>query len=407
MSTAAALSLPLSPKQALGDHFGFADFRPGQEAIVQSLLDGHDTLAVMPTGAGKSLCFQLPALLRDGFTVVVSPLIALMESQVASLQRAGIAAGMIHHGRQRADNVADWRAAANGQSKLLYMSPERLMSYRMTRALKDLPVSAVVVDEAHCISQWGHHFRQEYLSLAQLRESLPKTPLAAFTATADEATRKDIVERLFRGQSNTFVLGFDRPNISIAVKKRGRVDQQLLNIVRARRDRVGVVYCRSRKTVEKTASFLRDQGMPAVAYHAGLPDNVRSERLSGFLRQRDGVIVATVAFGMGVDKPDIRYVVHRDLPGSLEAYHQEIGRAGRDGAAAEAILLYGRGDLMARRKMIDASDAGEEVKRVERGRLDRLVQFCETTSCRRSLLLSYFGEGHAPPCQNCDVCDIN
>jgi ATP-dependent DNA helicase RecQ len=390
--------------EMLSHVFGFDQFRPGQEPVIDALLAAEDVLAVMPTGAGKSLCFQLPALMKDGFAVVISPLIALMENQVALLKSFGVGAGMLHSGRSREENVADWLAATNGNISLLYMSPERLVTPRMLEALKKQNVSFFVIDEAHCVSQWGHDFRKEYMALASLKEHFPEVPVAAFTATADEATRGDMVTRLFHGSAKTFVLGFDRPNIAISVEEKRNSPKRLVQLVKEREGDQGIVYCLSRKGTEKAAADLRACGFNAVAYHAGLPDYERSEHLNRFLTEPDLIVCATIAFGMGVDKADIRYVIHMNLPASLDAYYQEIGRAGRDGEPAEAILFYGYNDLRLRRTMIDESDAPEEIKQVERRRLDQLANYCEATTCRRNVLLSYYGELHDEPCGKCDIC---
>jgi ATP-dependent DNA helicase RecQ len=392
------------PHAALKSVFGFDAFRPGQEEVVDAILAGRDTLAVMPTGAGKSLCFQLPALMREGLTIVVSPLIALMDNQVALLRAHGVRAGAIHSARPRLESVEDWRAASAGESQLLYMSPERLMTGRMLAALERLPVSLIVIDEAHCVSQWGHDFRPEYLALGALKGRFPEATLAAFTATADEATRREIVDKLFAGRAAVFVQGFDRPNISLTVEDRGQnAKARIAALVAEHPGEQGLVYCLSRKATEEVAEALRASGRAAVAYHAGLEDAVRRERLDRFLTEPEIIVVATVAFGMGVDKPDVRFVFHYNLPSSLEGYYQEAGRAGRDGAPARAVMLYGLGDLQLRRRMIETSNASDDQKRVERRRLDALVAYCETVECRRRMLLSYFGEA-AEPCGACDVC---
>jgi ATP-dependent DNA helicase RecQ len=392
------------PRDALKSVFGFDEFRPGQEDVVRAILAGRDVLAVMPTGAGKSLCFQLPALMGDGLTVVVSPLIALMDNQVALLAGFGVRAGAVHSSRPRLDSVEDWRAAAAGESRLLYMSPERLMTPRMLAALERLPVRLIVIDEAHCVSQWGHDFRPEYLALSALKGRFPEAGLAAFTATADEATRREIVDKLFAGNAQVFVQGFDRPNLSLAVEDRGQgAKARIAALVAEHPGEQGIVYCLSRKSTEEVAEALRAAGRTAVAYHAGLEDGVRRERLDRFLTEPELVIVATVAFGMGVDKPDVRFVFHYNLPPNLEGYYQEVGRAGRDGAPARAVLLYGLNDIQLRRRMIETSGSSDAQKRVERRRLDSLVAYCETVECRRRMLLAYFGE-QASACGACDVC---
>jgi len=392
------------PRGALQHFFGFDDFREGQQPVVDALLAGNDVMAVMPTGAGKSLCFQLPALMRPGFAVVVSPLIALMQNQVALLQSFGAPAGMIHSGRDRAENVADWKAALAGELKLLYMSPERLATDRMQAALAQADVSFFIIDEAHCISQWGHDFRPEYLALENLKSLKPGTPVAAFTATADEETRADMRDRLFGGSVATFVSGFDRPNLTMSVEEKSKPDDRIVALLDERRRQQGIVYCGSRKNTEIVAEKLRADGHNAIAYHAGFPDDERSELLDRFLSEPDLVVCATIAFGMGIDKPDIRFVIHRDMPSSPEAYYQEIGRAGRDGRPAEAIMLHGVADVMFRRRMIEESGAPEGVKRHEKRKLDVLAAFCDALTCRRNQLLSYFGEIRKEPCGACDVC---
>ncbi|HEX2258110.1 MAG TPA: DNA helicase RecQ, partial [Afifellaceae bacterium] len=361
------------------------------------------TLAVMPTGSGKSLCFQVAALARPGLTIVVSPLVALMDNQVAALELAGVAAVAIHSGRPRAENVATWHRVKAGEVTLLYMSPERLMTGPMLRALAALPVALFVVDEAHCISQWGHSFRPEYRALERLRSLFPGVTIGAFTATADAVTRDDIVERLFGGPARLHVAGFDRPNIRLAVEPRDGIRRQLQAFVAERAGQCGIVYCLSRQGTEDMAAMLADAGHKALAYHAGLEAGDRASKLERFVTEPGIVMVATIAFGMGIDKPDVRYVAHANLPATIEAYYQEIGRAGRDGASAEARLFFGLGDIRTRRMFIEESDAAEEVKRVERRRLDALVAYCEAVECRRVALLAYFGEEIAP-CGNCDVC---
>ncbi len=390
-------------RRVLKDVFGFDDFRPGQEDAVDALLAGRNVLMVMPTGAGKSLCFQVPALVKGGLTIVVSPLVALMQDQVAALRLAGVAADSINSSRDRDDNVAAWRRVASGDTRLLYVAPERLMTERMLDALAKLDVRLIAIDEAHCISQWGPAFRPEYEMLSRLRQVFPDVPIAALTATADEATRGDITAKLFAGRVDMMVQGFDRPNIRITVEAKREAPRQLLAFVKARAGVNGIVYCLSRKKTEELAALLVENGIRALAYHAGMAKEQREENQNRFMSERAVVMVATIAFGMGIDKPDVRYVFHADLPGSLEAYYQEIGRAGRDGAAAEAHMLYGLNDIRMRRMFIDEEDAGEDRRRREHQRLDALVGFCEASGCRRQVLLGYFGE--APePCGNCDTC---
>ncbi|TRC92807.1 DNA helicase RecQ [Mesorhizobium sp. WSM4303] len=390
-------------RRVLKDVFGFDDFRPGQASVMEALLAGRHVLAVMPTGAGKSLCYQVPALVKGGLTIVVSPLVALMQDQVAALRLAGVAADTINSSIDRDANVAAWRRVASGQTSLLYLAPERLMTERMLDALARLDVSLIAIDEAHCISQWGPAFRREYEDLSQLRGIFPDVPIIAVTATADETTRADIETRLFGGRVETQVLGFDRPNIKLAIEPKQDSKRQLLNFIERHQGKSGIVYCLSRKKTEEMAAFLEKNGVTALAYHAGMSKEARDANQNAFMTLSGVVMVATIAFGMGIDKPDVAYVFHTDLPGSLEAYYQEIGRAGRDGRAAEAHMLYGLGDIRMRRMFIDDEDAAAEHKRRSHGRLDTLIGYCETAECRRQVLLGYFGE-EASPCGNCDNC---
>ena len=390
-------------RRVLKEVFGFDEFRPGQEQAVDALLAGRNVLTVMPTGSGKSLCFQLPALIRGGITIVVSPLVALMHDQVAALRLAGVGADAINSSRSRADNVAAWRRATSGETRLLYMAPERLMTERMLAALGRLDVRLIAIDEAHCISQWGPSFRPEYQALTRLREIFPGVPTAALTATADEVTREDISAQLFAGDAETIVLGFDRPNIKLTVEMKRNWKPQLLIFIERHRGMSGIVYCLSRKKTEQAAAFLGEEGVHALPYHAGMDKAARDANQNVFMTEAGVVIVATIAFGMGIDKSDVRFVFHADLPGSLEAYYQEIGRAGRDDRPAEAHMLYGLGDIRMRRVFIEQEDAGEERKRREHRRLDALLGYCESPACRRGVLLAYFGE-KTEPCGNCDVC---
>ncbi len=382
--------------------FGFDAFRPGQAEIVEAILAGRDVLAIMPTGGGKSLCYQLPALARPGLALVVSPLIALMRDQVAALRAAGVEAGALTSANAPEENERIFDAIERGALKLLYLAPERLAS--ADRLLSRLPVSLLAVDEAHCVSQWGHDFRPDYLRIGELRARLGGVQTAAFTATADAETRDEIVAKLFEDAPETFLRGFDRPNLFLAFQPKDQPRRQLLNFVRARRGRSGIVYAASRNKTEVLAKALNDEGIPAAAYHAGLEGETRSAVQDRFQREDGLVICATVAFGMGVDKPDIRYVVHADLPKSVEAYYQEIGRAGRDGAPADTLTLYGVDDIKLRRMQIDESPAPEERRRADHQRLAALLALAEAPRCRRQTLLAYFGETLAEPCGACDLC---
>jgi ATP-dependent DNA helicase RecQ len=392
-----------SNRQILKDVFGFDRFRPGQEAAMNAVLGGRNVLCVMPTGSGKSLCFQVPALVLGGLTVVVSPLVALMQDQVEALRLAGVAADTINSSHSREDNVAAWRRAAAGQTRLLYMSPERLMTAPMLAALAKLRLQLIAVDEAHCISQWGPAFRPEYAALAQLRTAFPNVPIMALTATADETTRADIAEKLFGGAVEQIVLGFDRPNIRLTVAAKQGWKQQLLDFVKAHPRQSGIVYCLSRKRTEEAAALLTAAGVKALAYHAGMSAEAREAHQNAFMTEPYTVMAATIAFGMGIDKADVRYVFHADLPATLEAYYQEIGRAGRDGAPAEAHMLYGLGDIRMRRMFIDEENTSDDHKRRQHQRLAALIGYCEAATCRRRTLLAYFGES-AEPCGNCDAC---
>jgi ATP-dependent DNA helicase RecQ len=392
------------PRALLASVFGFDAFRPGQEEIVDAVLAGRDTLAIMPTGGGKSLCFQLPALCRDGVTVVISPLIALMRDQVRSLREAGVEAGALTSGNTDAETEAVFAAMDDGRLKLLYIAPERLASAATTQMLRRVRCSLIAVDEAHCVSQWGHDFRPDYLRIGELRRALG-VPLAAFTATADEETRAEIVQRLFDGcPPQTFLRGFDRPNIHLAFAVKDNPRRQILDFAAARKGQSGIVYCGTRAKTETLAQALREAGHPACHYHGGMEADER-RRVEVRFQQDDGlIVVATIAFGMGIDKPDIRWVAHADLPKSIEGYYQEIGRAGRDGAAAETLTLFGPDDIRLRRAQIDEGLAPADRKSADHGRLNALLGLAEATGCRRQVLLRYFGEDPAP-CSNCDICD--
>lgn len=388
----------------LRDVFGFDGFRPGQAEIVEAVTQGENTLAIMPTGGGKSLCFQLPALLRDGVTVVISPLIALMRDQVRALQEAGVAAGALTSGNTPEETDAVWQALEAGTLKLLYMAPERLASGGSMGMLRRAGVSLIAVDEAHCVSQWGHDFRPDYLRIGALRRDLG-VPLAAFTATADAETQAEIVEKLFDGSSpRVFLQGFDRPNIHLAFAAKNGPRRQILDFAAARKGQSGIVYCGTRAKTEGLSAALRDAGHAALHYHGGMEAQARREAEERFSREDGLIVVATVAFGMGVDKPDIRWVAHADLPKSIEAYYQEIGRSGRDGAPAETLTLFGPDDIRLRRAQIDEGLAPPERQLADHGRLNALLGLAEAMSCRRETLLRYFGETEVT-CGNCDLCD--
>ncbi len=387
----------------LNDVFGYTAFRPGQEEIIDLLSNGENALVVMPTGAGKSLCYQIPALLVDRLTVVVSPLVALMDDQVAALRANGVPASCVHSGLDRETQVANWRAVADGSARLLYLSPERLMTQRMLDAIARLNPGLLVVDEAHCISKWGMSFRPEYEQLSQLRERFPDVAIGAFTATADQATRADIANKLFAGRGRIIVHGFDRPNLTLAVAAKTDWKTQILEFLDDKRQTSGIVYCLSRRFTEEVTGFLSDAGYNAIAYHAGLDAGTRKQNQNRFMTESAVTMVATIAFGMGVDKPDIGYVCHLNLPASIEAYYQEIGRAGRDGQPAQTLLLYGLDDMRLRRRFIEEDGEDEDHKRREHKRLDALLAYCDASACRRTALLAYFDE-EACPCGNCDNC---
>jgi ATP-dependent DNA helicase RecQ len=390
-------------QRALRTTFGFEAFRPGQADIVDAILDGRDVLAVMPTGSGKSLCYQLPALVRDSLTVVVSPLIALMRNQVAQLRGYGVAAAALNSANDANENRSVLGQIARGELRLVYVSPERLVKADTIDLLKRAKVALLAVDEAHCISQWGHDFRPEYAALGAVQVELGGVQTVAFTATADAATRADILEKLFRRPPAVFVHGFDRPNLRLAMRAKSAGRKQVADFINARRGQSGIVYCRSRRKTEELADYLRANGAKALPYHAGMEATARSRNQDVFLQEDGVVIVATVAFGMGIDKPDVRFVLHADMPANIESYYQEIGRAGRDGLPADTLMLYGMGDIRLRRMQIDESDATNEQKRVDRQRLNALVSLSESPRCRRQTLLSYFAET-TEPCGNCDFC---
>ena len=393
-----------SPQNLLHRVFGHADFRGPQQAIIEHISDGGDALVLMPTGGGKSLCYQVPALLRDGVGVVVSPLIALMQDQVEALRQVGVRAEFLNSTLDAETASRIERAMLAGELDLLYVAPERLLTSRFLSLLDRARIALFAIDEAHCVSQWGHDFRREYRELTVLHERWPDVPRIALTATADPPTQREIAERLQLDEARWFVSSFDRPNIRYNVVQKDNGKRQLLDFLRAHRDEAGIVYCLSRRKVDQTAETLAGLGFKALPYHAGLDAEVRAANQRRFLREDGVVMVATIAFGMGIDKPDVRFVAHMDLPKSLEGYYQETGRAGRDGEPAEAWLCYGLGDMVLLKQMIEQSEAGEERKQLERRKLDQLLGYCESMQCRRQVLLAGFGETYPHACGNCDNC---
>jgi ATP-dependent DNA helicase RecQ len=396
-----------APLDTLRRVFGYPSFRGPQAEIIGHLIGGGDALVLMPTGGGKSLCYQIPAMLRQGVGVVVSPLIALMQDQVDALLQAGVRAAFLNSSQDFATASEIERRLRADELDLVYVAPERLLTDRFLALMDYLQESGrlalFAIDEAHCVSQWGHDFRPEYMQLSALHQRYPSVPRIALTATADQLTQREIISRLGLDAARVFISSFDRPNIRYTVVERDNPRRQLLDFLAGYRGAAGIVYCLSRKKVDETAAWLEQQGIAALPYHAGLDAATRQRNQQRFLREDGIVMVATIAFGMGIDKPDVRFVAHLDLPKSLEAYYQETGRAGRDGEPAEAWMTYGLNDVVIHRMRIDESMAGEEQKRVERSKLDALLAWCETTACRRSLLLKYFSE-EAGPCGNCDTC---
>jgi len=393
-----------SPKNILNEVFGYPEFRGQQETIIEAALQGRDSLVIMPTGGGKSLCYQIPAMLREGTGLVISPLIALMQDQVSALHEFGIEAGFLNSSQSPDESREVITKLRQGQLQLLYIAPERLAVEHTRSMLQDIPISMIAIDEAHCVSQWGHDFRHDYLRLGELGAMFPGVPRMAVTATATDRTRKEIVDRLELNEPDVFIAPFDRPNIGYAVQAKSEPKRQLSKFLQARRGEAGIVYCLSRKKTESIAAWLCGQGFDALPYHAGLPPEVRRENQRRFLAEDGRIIVATIAFGMGIDKPDVRFVVHLDLPKSMESYYQETGRAGRDGEPAEAWMVYGMQDVVRLRQMLHDSDAGEDYKRYEGYKLDTLLGWCEGTGCRRRPLLEYFGDSLPEDCGNCDGC---
>jgi ATP-dependent DNA helicase RecQ len=388
----------------LKDVFGYDAFRGNQAAIIERVAAGGDALVLMPTGGGKSLCYQVPALMREGLAVVVSPLIALMDDQVATLDELGVAAVALNSTLSGDEQREIAERIRRGQIKMLYLAPERLVQPRMLSFLQGLDIALFAIDEAHCVSQWGHDFRPEYLQLGQLAELFPQVPRLALTATADKRTREEIVQRLHLDNAERFLSSFDRPNIFYRIQPKDQPRKQLLGFLAARKGDAGIVYCLSRKKVEEVADFLSSQGFPALPYHAGLPNELRAYHQKRFLNEEGLIMVATIAFGMGIDKPNVRFVCHLDLPKSLEAYYQETGRAGRDGLPADAWMAYGLQDVIFLKQMLANSEGDERHKRIEQHKLDAMLALCEETRCRRQALLAYFDEELPQPCGHCDNC---
>lgn len=384
--------------------FGYPAFRGEQAEIVDLIASGGDALVLMPTGGGKSLCYQIPSLLRSGCGIVISPLIALMQDQVDALAELGVRAAFLNSTQSFDELVRTERALRRGELDLLYIAPERLLTQRCLEMLDSVQIALFAIDEAHCVSQWGHDFRPEYIRLSVLHERFPQIPRIALTATADAQTRSEILDRLQLGAARQFVASFDRPNIRYQIVEKDNARRQLLDFIRTEHSNdAGIVYCLSRKKVEETAEFLNENGVNALAYHAGMDSMIRAEHQSRFLREEGLVMVATIAFGMGIDKPDVRFVAHLDLPKSIEGYYQETGRAGRDGLPANAWMTYGLQDVVQQRRMIEESDVSPQFQRIQSARLDAMLGLCETLTCRRVHLLDYFGQS-STPCGNCDTC---
>lgn len=392
--------------QTLNSVFGYSEFRPLQKDIISQVVNGKDAVVLMPTGGGKSLCYQIPAMVREGVGIIVSPLIALMQDQVVALQQLGVRAAFLNSTLDAISAEQVEQQLLNNDLDLLYVAPERLMTDRFLNLLSRAPLALFAIDEAHCVSQWGHDFRPEYIQLSILHERFPDIPRIALTATADEPTRREIIQRLGLEQAEVFISGFDRPNICYTIaQNQGNARDQLYRFIKNEHDGdAGIVYCLSRKKVEQTAEWLTDKGLNALPYHAGLSNQIRQEHQQRFLNEDGIIIVATIAFGMGIDKPDVRFVAHLNLPKSIEAYYQETGRAGRDGQAANAWMMYGLQDVIMLKQMMETSDADESHKRVEHHKLQSMLGFSELTTCRRQALLKYFGDHLEEPCGNCDTC---
>ncbi len=395
----------MTPHQVLRTFFGYETFRQHQLEAIETIMGGHDAFVLMATGSGKSICYQVPAIMRQGVGVVISPLIALMQDQVVALRQNGVRAEFLNSSLSYEKARQVEKVVLSGGTDLLYVAPERLLTDSFNGFLKRISITLFAIDEAHCVSQWGHDFRPEYLKISEVTNSFPGVPRIALTATADAVTRRDILEKLDLGQSRHFVSSFNRPNIRYAVQLKANGKKQLFDFLQSEHSgESGIVYVRTRKRSEQMAAWLQEKGVSALPYHGGMDGSTRAEHQRSFL-QKDGVVmVATIAFGMGIDKPDVRFVAHLDLPASMEAYYQETGRAGRDGQPANAWMAYSLGDVVAMRKMLDRSEGDEAFKRIQQRKLEALLGYCEAVGCRREILLGYFGETHSVPCGNCDSC---
>ena len=390
-------------KKNLKNIFGFDDYKNNQQEIIKEVLEGKNILTVMPTGGGKSLCYQLPATLFDGLTLVVSPLIALMQSQVAQLQLLGIKAYCLNSSNSDDENKVIIEMLKSNKIKLLYIAPERLIKNETIDLLKTKKISLLAIDEAHCVSQWGHDFRKEYLQLGKIRKELSMVQTIALTATADETTRKDIIDKIFPKKPSVFIAGFDRPNIYLSMLPKNKAKEQILSFIKPFKGQTGIIYCSTRKKTEEWSKYLKEHSFKALPYHAGMTVENRKENLEAFIQEEGIVITATIAFGLGIDKPNVRFVCHANMPGNIESYYQEIGRSGRDGLPSFNLTIYGLDDISLRTRQINDQDSTEEKKRLEKQRLNQLIALCEATRCRRQALLSYFGE-EIKECGNCDIC---
>jgi ATP-dependent DNA helicase RecQ len=394
-----------NPRQILSHYYGYPSFRDNQQEVIDALLAGQDAFVLMPTGSGKSICYQIPSIIRNGVGLVVSPLIALMQDQVEALRQNGIRAAFLNSSLSLDEFEQVEFQVLNGRCDILYVAPERFFTERFHKILDKIPLALFAVDEAHCVSQWGHDFRPEYLRLAEVMGRYPAVPRIALTATADVVTRKDIVEKLHLADASLFISSFDRPNINYQVKLKSNEKKQLLDFIQNDHFKeAGIVYTRTRKRADETAEWLQEKGVNALPYHAGMDTQTRQNHQKRFLREDDIVMVATIAFGMGIDKPDVRFVAHMDLPFSMEAYYQETGRSGRDGQPSDAWMIYSMGDVVAMKRLLETSDGDASFKRIQQRKLEALLGYCESAACRRRILLGYFGEEYPDPCGNCDTC---